>query len=273
MVEHRDHHARPRHAARLGAHGRRLQRGRRPPGQLPTREEFGEAWEFNYDEVFYGGKGHSVAPEARGRSPTCGPNWEEDQGGGDYPNSYYFYLPRICNHCTNPACVEACPRGAIYKREEDGIVLINEDRCHGYRFCMEACPYKKIYFNHTRKISQKCIFCFPRVDMGVVPACARMCPGRVRFAGYLDDQEGPIYKLVKVWKVAIPLHPEYGTEPNVYYVPPLSPPRFDETATSTRASRASRTSISSRCSARPCTIRSRSSRRRWRRRAVVASPS
>jgi len=197
------------------------------PGKLPTKEDFGDAWKFNYDEVFYGGKGQSVHLKPEG-DPEWGPNWDEDQGGGEYPNSYYFYLPRICNHCTHPACKEACPRTAIEKREDDGIVLVNEDRCRGYRFCMEACPYKKIYFNHVRNISQKCIFCFPRVDMGVAPACARMCPGRVRFAGYLDDEDGAIYKLVKVWKVAIPLHPEYGTEPNVYYVPPLAPPRLDE---------------------------------------------
>ncbi len=196
-------------------------------GHLPTRGEFGDAWKFNYDEVFYQGKGSKVHLKPEGDT-TWGPNWDEDQGGGEYPNSYFFYLPRICNHCTHPACLDACPRAAIEKRKEDGIVLINEDRCRGYRFCMEACPYKKIYFNQARKVSQKCIFCFPRVDKGVAPACARMCPGRVRFAGYLDDQEGPIYKLVKEWKVAIPLHPEYGTEPNVYYVPPIAPPRLDE---------------------------------------------
>ena len=195
-------------------------------GALPTRGDFGDAWKFNHDEVFYGGKGSKVHLKPEGDT-TWGPNWDEDQGGGEYPNSYFFYLPRICNHCTHPACLDACPRGAIEKREEDGIVLINEDRCRGYRFCMEACPYKKIYFNQARKVAQKCIFCFPRVDQGVAPACARMCPGRVRFAGYLDDPEGPIYKLVKKWKVAIPLHPEYGTEPNVYYVPPIGPPRLD----------------------------------------------
>jgi len=197
------------------------------PGRLPTREDFGEAWKFNYDEVFYGGKGNKVHLKPEGK-PTWGPNWDEDQGGGEYPNSYFFYLPRICNHCTHPACKEACPRHAIEKREEDGIVLINEDRCRGYRFCMEACPYKKIYFNHARKVAQKCIFCFVRVDQDVTPACARMCPGRVRFAGYLDDKNGAIYKLVHEWKVAIPLHPEFGTEPNIYYVPPLAPPRLDE---------------------------------------------
>lgn len=197
------------------------------PSELPTREAFGEAWRYAFDGVFYGGRRDAMlAPQ--GGDPDWGPNWDEEQGAGDYPNSYYFYLPRICNHCTHPACLEACPRQAIEKREEDGIVLIDEDRCRGYRFCMEACPYKKIYFNPTAGVSQKCIFCLPRVEQGVATACTRQCPGRVRFVGFLDDPAGPIHKLVRVHRVALPLHAEYGTEPNVFYVPPLSPPRLDE---------------------------------------------
>lgn len=201
------------------------------PGIIPLQEEFGEAWDFNYEEVFYGGKGKTnrLKPTAQGMAPTWGPNWEEDQGGGEYPDSYFFYFPRICNHCTHPACKAACPRSAIEKREEDGIVVVNEDRCRGYRFCMAACPYKKIYFNHVKKIAQKCIFCFPRVEKGVAPACARQCPGRVRFVGCRDDPAGPIHKLVDQWKVAVPLHPEYGTEPNIFYVPPILPRKIGET--------------------------------------------
>jgi len=198
--------------------------------KIPTKKEFGEAWNFNFNEVFYRGNGESARLQPTnddGTTPDWGPNWDEDQGGGVFPNSYYFYLPRICNHCTNPACVAACPRGAIEKREEDGIVLLNEDKCKGYRFCMEACPYKKIYFNLKKKVSQKCIFCFPRVEQSVAPACARQCPGRVRHVGYKDDQEGHIYKLVEKWKVALPLHAEYGTEPNVFYVPPILPALID----------------------------------------------
>jgi ethylbenzene hydroxylase subunit beta/complex iron-sulfur molybdoenzyme family reductase subunit beta len=200
--------------------------GRPRPGRMPSREDFGEAWKFNFDEVFYAGKGtrQHLKPEG---NPRWGPNWDEDEGGGEYPNSYYFYLPRLCNHCTHPACLEACPRRAIEKREQDGVVLINEERCKGYRFCMEACPYKRIYFNFARDVAQKCIFCYPRLERGVAPACARQCPGRLRFVGYLDDPEGPIHKLVQQWKVALPLHQEFGTSPNVYYVPPLSPPRKD----------------------------------------------
>jgi ethylbenzene hydroxylase subunit beta/complex iron-sulfur molybdoenzyme family reductase subunit beta len=197
------------------------------PGELPSREDFGEAWKFNHEEVF-GGKGgldSHLAPEG---NPSWGPNWDEDQGAGSFPNSYFFYLPRICNHCTHPACLEACPRGAIEKRAEDGVVLINEDSCRGYRFCMEACPYKRIYFNEQKAVSQKCIFCHPRIEKGVAPACARQCPGRMRHVGFLDDESSSVHKLVRKFEVALPLHPEFGTQPNVYYVPPFAPPPLKE---------------------------------------------
>ena len=82
------------------------------------------------------------------------------------------------------------------KRAEDGIVLVDQDRCHGYRFCVEACPYKKVYFDTERQVATKCLFCLPRIEQGVAPACARQCPGRLRFVGYLDDAAGPIWKLV-----------------------------------------------------------------------------
>ena len=200
------------------------------PSKIPTRDEFGEDWQFNHKEVFEEGKGKSVHLQPalkEGKKPEWGTNWDEDQGAGEYPNSYYFYLPRICNHCSQPACAEACPRKAITKRKKDGIVLINEKKCKGYRFCMAACPYKRIYFNPLTNKSQKCIFCFPRIEKGVAPACARQCPGRMRFVGYLDDKNGPIYKLVTKHKIALPLHAEYGTQPNVYYIPPLTPPQMD----------------------------------------------
>ena len=93
---------------------------------------------------------------------------------------------------------------------------------------MRACPYKKIYFNHVRGVSQHCNLCFPRLEKGIAPACARNCPGRLAFVGFLDDKKGPIHRLVNEWKVALPLHPEFGTEPNVFYVPPLSPYRLRE---------------------------------------------
>jgi DMSO reductase family type II enzyme iron-sulfur subunit len=202
--------------------------GNLKPGRIPDlHEDYGEPFELNYDHALMG-RGEGAQPHlAPVGAPKYGPNWDEDQGEGEYPNSYFLYLPRICNHCTNPSCLAACPRQAIYKREEDGIVLIDQERCRGYQHCVAACPYKKIYFNALFKRSEKCIFCYPRIEQGLPPACANQCVGRIRFVSFLDDEEGPVHKLVTKWKVALPLHAEKGTKPNVYYVPPLSPPRYD----------------------------------------------
>lgn len=185
-------------------------------GDLPGVEDYGVPWEWDWEKLPH------IFPRPQ---PSWGPNWQEDVGEGEYPNTWYFYLPRPCNHCNKPACLAACPRQAIYKREEDGIVLIDQERCRGYRYCVRACPYKKPYYNVQTNKAEKCIFCFPRVEKGVPPACVAQCAGRIRFFGFMDDTEGPVYKLVKKFKVAVPLHPEYGTEPNVYYVPPISTPR------------------------------------------------
>jgi nitrate reductase beta subunit len=97
----------------------------------------------------------------------------------------FFYLPRTCNHCLNPACVAACPSGAIYKRGEDGIVLVDQNRCHGWRSCVAACPYKKTFYNWASGKSEKCILCFPRIESGQAPACFHACPGRIRYIGVL----------------------------------------------------------------------------------------
>ncbi len=201
------------------------------PGHQPTREEFGGAWEYNFNEVYFGGtRGQAFLEPQAPRENRWAMNWDEDQGGGKWPNSYFFYLPRMCNHCTRPACLEACPQGAIYKRD-DGIVLRDEERCAGSGNCMAACPYKKIYFNEKRNVAQHCIGCFPRIEAGVAPACVRQCPGRAMFVGWRDDQDGAVHKLVDEWQLALPLHAEFGTVPNVYYVPPLSADRLQEDMT------------------------------------------
>jgi len=193
-------------------------------GGLHPDEEFGGEKPLNFQEVYFEG----TETRLQQKEPMgYGANWDEDTSSGEYPNNYHFYLPRLCNHCTKPACLEACPVRAIYKREEDGIVLVDPDKCQGTRLCNQACPYDKVYFNYVKNKSQKCIFCFPRVEQGIAPACARQCPGRLRFVGFLEDEDGPIHKLVYQWKVALPLHPEFGTEPNVFYVPPILPPSFD----------------------------------------------
>lgn len=192
------------------------------PSPLPPKEDYGEAYDYDYQQRLFEGKNKPVMPH---KAPTYGVNWEEDVGAMNSGNPYYFYLPRICNHCTHPACVEACPRKAIYKRQEDGIVVIDQERCNGYRYCIQSCPYKKIYFNEVTGKSEKCIFCYPRLEQGQVNACAAQCPGRIRFVGLLDDPESPVYKLVNQYQVALGLFPEKGTHPNVYYVPPFNPPK------------------------------------------------
>ncbi len=233
------------------------EKGELQVGELPSMEDYGIPWNYNYEELVQEKEAilRPLAPvtssaepaSAQGKptgDPAWGPNWDEDVGAGDYPNTYFFYLPRICNHCTKPACLMACPRDAIRKREEDGIVLIDLTLCEGKRDCIRACPYKKIYFNPNKTYSiagkkdvpgqsEKCIFCFPRIEQGLPPACAKQCVGRIRHVGYLDDAQGPVHKLVKKWKVALPLRADFGTEPNVYYVPPLSPPKLNENGQAT----------------------------------------
>lgn len=197
-------------------------------GKLHDPTDYGIASKLNHQAVYFDGTASELKTEEK---MLWGPNWDEDSSSGEYPNNYHFYVPRLCNHCTKPSCMEACPVRAIYKREQDGVVLIDQDKCQGFRECNKACPYDKIYYNYVTKKSNKCIFCFPRLEQGVAPACARQCPGRLRFVGFLDDVDGPIDKLVNKWKVALPLHPEYGTEPNVYYVPPILPPTYNEDGT------------------------------------------
>jgi len=199
-------------------------------GIIPTIVDCGDDLQFNHQEVLYGGKGQSVhlQPKSKlGGDPEWTYNFEEDQGAGDWPNPYHFYLPKKCNHCSHPACVDACSRNAISKRD-DGIVLIDQEKCQGHRHCVEACPYKMVFFNPKKQKSEKCIECFPRIDQGIASGCNRQCPGRTRAFGHIQDEESLVHKLVNVWKVAIPLHPEFGTQPNVYYVPPMSALAYDD---------------------------------------------
>ena len=157
-------------------------------------------------------------------------------------SAWFFYLARLCNHCSYPACLAACPRTAIYKRPEDGIVLIDQERCRGYRKCVEACPYKKSMYRAATRASEKCVGCYPRVE-GKDPEsdgdpmetrCMAACIGQVRMQGLVDldeqgawaeDRHNPLYYLVHEAKVALPLYPQFGTAPNGYYIPPRWVPR------------------------------------------------
>lgn len=268
---------------------------------LPTIDDYYEPWTYDYEELFNAPEG-TDQPTARAVSMItgeymeieAGPNWDDDYGGSPVyaandPNLdaltdeereqlaemervVFFYLPRICNHCLNPGCVAACPAGAIYKRGEDGIVLISQEKCRAWRMCISGCPYKKTYFNWSTGKSEKCILCYPRLESGQPPACFHSCVGRIRYLGVLlydadqiraaasvadadlvdaqramiqdpfdpaviasarangipdamidAAQNSPVYKFVKVWGLALPLHPNYRTLPMLFYVPPMLP--------------------------------------------------
>ncbi len=198
---------------------------------LPQMEEYyGKGpFTFTYEDLHSATPTKLSQPVARPKSMitgeedidiTYGVNWEDnaagvyDEGSGaqdpnlealtpeaksaylKFRDSFMMYLPRICNHCLNPACVGSCPSGAAYKREEDGVVLIDQDRCRAWRYCVSGCPYKKTYFNWRTGKSEKCILCYPRLETGQPPACFVACPGRIRYMGPL------LYDLDRVPEVA-----------------------------------------------------------------------
>jgi len=270
---------------------------------LPNIRDYYEPWTYDYDTLISAPAGDDF-PVAQPKSLISGEpmqvewsaNWDDSLGGGaevgaqdpivervrkqaedkvrfEFERTFMFYLPRICEHCLNPSCVASCPSGAMYKRAEDGIVLVDQDRCRGWRMCVTGCPYKKVYFNHRTGKAEKCMFCYPRVEVGLPTVCSETCVGRLRYIGLFlydvdrvaaaaavedeeelydsqldilldpndpevvaaarrdgipDDwiaaaQRSPVYALTKVYRVALPLHPEFRTLPMVWYVPPLSP--------------------------------------------------
>ena len=270
---------------------------------MPNIRDYYEPWTYDYEHLTSAPLGDDF-PVARPKSLLTGKptaiswsaNWDDDLAGApeqghldpivermradaqakvrfEYEQSFMFFLPRICEHCLNPSCVASCPSGAMYKREEDGIVLVDQDRCRGWRMCVTGCPYKKVYFNHRTGKAEKCTFCYPRVEVGQPTVCSETCVGRLRYIGVVlydadrvleaasvrdprdlyeaqlevlldpNDPEvvaagraseipedwldaaarSPIHALLKRYRVALPLHPEFRTLPMVWYVPPLSP--------------------------------------------------
>ncbi|TAM57165.1 MAG: nitrate reductase subunit beta [Chloroflexota bacterium] len=178
---------------------------------LPSIDDYGEPWTYDYQTLF-DAPVSAYDPVATAHSRMTGKridlqwgsNWEDNLGGAserapgdpnlrgieakvqfEYEQAFMFYLPRICEHCLNPSCVASCPSGAMYKREEDGIVLVDQDKCRGWRFCVSGCPYKKVYFNHETGKAEKCTFCYPRVEAGQPTICSETCVGRLRYLGLI----------------------------------------------------------------------------------------
>ncbi|MDH2416355.1 nitrate reductase subunit beta [Nocardioides sp. CER19] len=156
------------------------------PKSLITGEDTKVTWSANWDDNLGGASemGHLDPIVAKVRREA------EDRIKFEFEQTFMFYLPRICEHCLNPSCMASCPSGAIYKRSEDGIVLVDQDRCRGWRQCITGCPYKKIYFNHKSGKAEKCTFCYPRVEVGLPTVCSETCVGRLRYLGlFLYDAD------------------------------------------------------------------------------------
>ncbi|MGY0536411.1 nitrate reductase subunit beta [Nocardioides sp. YJ-D4] len=149
------------------------------PKSLITGDDTKITWSANWDDNLGGSAEHlekdPIVAKLRAESNA--------QVKAELEQTFMFYLPRICEHCLNPSCMASCPSGAIYKRAEDGIVLVDQDRCRGWRQCITGCPYKKIYFNHKSGKAEKCTMCYPRIEVGLPTVCSETCVGRLRYLG------------------------------------------------------------------------------------------
>ncbi|QIZ67864.1 nitrate reductase subunit beta [Geobacillus subterraneus] len=177
----------------------------------PTIDDYYEPWNYDY-ETLTNSPQKRHQPVARPKSSitgewmevSWGPNWEDDLAGAhitglrdpnvvkmeqviqaEFEDVFMMYLPRICEHCLNPSCVSSCPSGAMYKRDEDGIVLVDQNACRAWRYCVTSCPYKKVYFNWQTNKAEKCTLCFPRIEAGMPTICSETCVGRIRYIGVM----------------------------------------------------------------------------------------
>ena len=243
----------------------------RPKNQITGEEDIAIEYAVNWED---NGAGATVDGLGALDENFAAMSDQERRSLLSFRDSFIMYLPRICNHCINAACVAACPSGAGYKREEDGVVLIDQNRCRAWRYCVSSCPYKKPYLNWRTGKMEKCILCYPRIETGQPPACFHACPGRIRYLGpilydmdrvpeaanaavedlveaqrqiildphdpeveaaardagisdaWLDAcRRSPVYRMVKDWEIALPLHPEFRTLPCLFSIPPESPVR------------------------------------------------
>jgi Fe-S-cluster-containing dehydrogenase component len=127
-----------------------------------------------------------------------------------------FFVPKLCNQCENPACVQVCPVGATYQTR-DGVVLVDRSWCIGCGYCIMACPYGVRFFHPFHKVAEKCNFCYHRITKGLKTACVLACPFGARQIGNLKNPDDPVTRIIMGGRVAV-LKDEYGTKPHVFYI-------------------------------------------------------
>ncbi|GAB4366044.1 MAG: 4Fe-4S dicluster domain-containing protein [Calditrichia bacterium] len=126
-----------------------------------------------------------------------------------------FFVPKICNQCENPPCVQVCPVGATYKTP-DGVILVDSQYCIGCRYCIQACPYGARFLHPKTRTAEKCTFCYHRIVRGSVPACVEACPTQARIFGELNQKASPLVRFMRMNKIGV-LKPALNTEPKVFY--------------------------------------------------------
>ncbi len=126
-----------------------------------------------------------------------------------------FFVPKLCNHCDEPPCVQVCPVGATFKTE-DGVVLVDAEYCIGCSYCIQACPYGARYMHPETKTADKCSFCYHRIRRGLLPACVEVCPTQARVFGEIDAPASPLRRMMRMKPIQV-LKPHLNTEPKVFY--------------------------------------------------------
>lgn len=160
-----------------------------------------------------------------------------DTPSGTFPDVAMSFITVACQHCDDPPCVPVCPTGATYKREEDGLVLVNYDACIGCGACVQACPYEGVRTRNAEEMSHvtgfpvgdaavapqqpltvsKCTFCAHRLERGEQPACIEVCPARARAFGDVNDPDSEVSHLLQE-REHFTLRPDKGTNPSVYFL-------------------------------------------------------
>lgn len=145
-----------------------------------------------------------------------------DLGGGKFKNipnediEKAFFVPKLCNQCAKPPCVQVCPVGATYQTA-DGVVLVDRKWCIGCGYCIMACPYGMRFFHPVHHVAEKCNFCYHRISRGLPPACVQACPTGARRIGNIKDPKDAVAKIIRTQPISVH-KPEYGTDPQVYFV-------------------------------------------------------
>lgn len=156
-----------------------------------------------------------VEGETTVSSPNGGINGFENKNIAETEILRSFFVPKLCNHCANPPCVQVCPVGATFK-SRDGVVLMDTDYCIGCRYCIQACPYGARFLNPKTKTADKCNFCYHRITKGLLPACVEVCPTKARVFGEVLHKPTPLARFLRFNEIQV-LKPDLNTEPKVYY--------------------------------------------------------